>query len=29
DIKIFNNAAQAWNHVAYWDQFVPGGPNRP
>lgn len=29
DIRIFNNAAQAWNHVAYWDQFVPGGPNRP
>ena len=29
DVKIFNNAAQAWNHVAYWYQFVPGGPNRP
>ncbi len=29
DVKIFNNAAQAWNHVAYWNQFVPGGPNRP
>jgi Fe-Mn family superoxide dismutase len=29
DQKIFNQAAQAWNHVAYWDQFVPGGPNRP
>jgi Fe-Mn family superoxide dismutase len=29
DAKIFNNAAQAWNHIAYWDQFVPGGPNRP
>ena len=29
DVKIFNNAAQAWNHVAYWDQFVPDGPNRP
>ncbi|NRF10540.1 superoxide dismutase [Agrobacterium pusense] len=29
DVKIFNNAAQAWNHVAYWDQFVQGGPNRP
>lgn len=29
DTKIFNNAAQAWNHVAYWDQFVPGGPDRP
>lgn len=29
DKKIFNNAAQAWNHIAYWDQFAPGGPNRP
>jgi len=29
DAKIFNNAAQAFNHVAYWDQFVPGGPARP
>lgn len=29
DTKIFNNAAQAWNHVAYWEQFTPGGPNRP
>lgn len=29
DRKIFNNAAQAWNHVAYWDQFVPGGPAKP
>jgi Fe-Mn family superoxide dismutase len=29
DKKIFNNAAQAWNHVIYWDQFVPGGPKRP
>lgn len=29
DAKIFNNAAQAWNHVAYWDQFAPGGPARP
>lgn len=29
DAKIFNNAAQAWNHVAYWEQFTPGGPNRP
>jgi Fe-Mn family superoxide dismutase len=26
DVKIFNNAAQAWNHVAYWDQFVPAAP---
>lgn len=29
DRKIFNQAAQAWNHVAYWEQFIPGGPNRP
>ena len=29
DAKIFNNAAQAWNHVAYWEQFVPAGPRRP
>jgi Fe-Mn family superoxide dismutase len=29
DIKIFNNAAQAWNHVAYWEQFKPDGPTRP
>ncbi|WP_117192101.1 superoxide dismutase [Rhizobium terrae] len=29
DRKIFNQAAQAWNHVAYWDQFKPGGLNRP
>jgi len=29
DKKIFNNAAQAWNHVIYWDQFVPGGPKKP
>lgn len=29
DTAIFNNAAQAWNHIAYWDQFKPGGPTRP
>jgi Fe-Mn family superoxide dismutase len=29
DKKIFNNAAQAWNHVVYWEQFTPGGPKRP
>lgn len=29
DKAIYNNAAQALNHVAYWDQFVPGGPARP
>ena len=29
DRKIFNNAAQAWNHVVYWDVLKPGGPQRP
>lgn len=29
DRKIFNNAAQAWNHNAYWEQFAPGGSERP
>jgi Fe-Mn family superoxide dismutase len=29
DAKVFNNAAQAWNHVAYWQQFTLGGPTRP
>lgn len=29
DTPIFNNAAQAWNHVVYWEQFKPGGANRP
>lgn len=29
DAKIFNQAAQAWNHVAYWDQMRPGGPTAP
>ncbi len=28
DDKIFNQAAQAWNHVFYWDQF-DGGPAAP
>ena len=27
--KIFNNAAQAWNHNLYWEQFTPGGDDRP
>ncbi len=27
--KIFNNAAQAWNHNLYWEQFTPGGADRP
>lgn len=28
-VKIFNNAAQAWNHNLYWEQFTPGGADRP
>jgi len=26
--KLFNNAAQSWNHTFYWDQFKPGGRER-
>ncbi len=29
DKKISNNASQAWNHVAYWEQMKPGGPKSP
>jgi Fe-Mn family superoxide dismutase len=29
DVKIFNNAGQAWNHIVYWDQFKPGGARQP
>ena len=25
NIKVFNNAAQAWNHEFYWDSMVPNG----
>ena len=25
NIKIFNNAAQAWNHEYYWDSMMPNG----
>src|SRR5262249_4500473 len=25
DRRIYNNAAQAWNHNLYWAQFKPGG----
>lgn len=28
ETAIFNNAAQAWNHVLYWEQFK-GGPVAP
>jgi Fe-Mn family superoxide dismutase len=27
--KIFNQAAQAWNHVQYWDTLIPGGARQP
>jgi Fe-Mn family superoxide dismutase len=29
DRAVFNQAGQAWNHIFYWDQFVPGGPAAP
>jgi superoxide dismutase, Fe-Mn family len=29
DQKVFNNAGQAWNHVLYWEEMVPGGPKAP
>ena len=29
DGKIFNNAAQAWNHIFYFSQFTPGGQKEP
>lgn len=27
--KLFNQAGQAWNHILYWEQMVPGGPSAP
>lgn len=27
--KIFNNASQAWNHIFYFLQFMPGGQAEP
>jgi Fe-Mn family superoxide dismutase len=27
--KIFNNAAQAWNHTFFWDCLRPGGGGEP
>lgn len=27
--KLFNNAAQAWNHIFYFFQFAPGGQKAP
>jgi Fe-Mn family superoxide dismutase len=27
--ELFNNAAQAWNHIFYFFSFAPDGPNMP
>ena len=27
--KIFNNAAQAWNHTFFWNALKPGGGGKP
>ena len=29
DGKVFNNASQAWNHIFYFMQFLPGGQKEP
>lgn len=29
DGKLFNNASQAWNHIFYFLQFMPGGQTEP
>lgn len=29
DGKVFNNASQAWNHIFYFMQFLPGGQTEP
>jgi len=29
DGKIFNNAAQTWNHTFFWSCMKPGGPGKP
>ncbi len=29
DSKVFNNAAQAWNHAFYWQSLNPGGGGKP
>ena len=29
NVKVFNNAGQAWNHILYWEQMAPGGSNTP
>src|SRR5258706_9022435 len=27
--KVFNNAAQAWNHTFFWNCLAPGGSRPP
>jgi Fe-Mn family superoxide dismutase len=27
--KVFNNAAQTWNHTFYWNSMAPGGGGEP
>ncbi|MDQ3468509.1 MAG: superoxide dismutase [Actinomycetota bacterium] len=27
--KVFNNAAQVWNHTLYWNSMAPGGGGAP
>ncbi len=29
DGKVFNNAAQVWNHTLYWSSMAPGGGGEP
>lgn len=29
DGKLFNNAAQTWNHTLYWNSMAPGGGGAP
>ncbi len=29
DGKVFNNAAQVWNHTMYWSSMAPGGGGEP
>ena len=28
-VKVFNNAAQCWNHSFYWNSLKPGGGGQP
>src|SRR5262249_31724920 len=29
DVKLFNNAAQAWNHAFFWQSLTPPAQNAP